>query len=184
MPTAILSAITQRYSCRAYRDTPLPADLVAQIAEAGLHAPSAHNSQPWRICWTADPDLVKSLDTQAVAAFAQADPEGYQRRGAQATTVFYHAPAMVLIVQEPGRGLETGLVAATIALAAAGLGVGSVIVGSAALLFAGPGAPAVRARLSVPEGFEFGTAILLGYPAADDAGRPHPIDRAKLVPVP
>ena len=38
--------VRTRYSVRAYKDTPVPEDILAQILEAGRLAPSAHNSQP------------------------------------------------------------------------------------------------------------------------------------------
>ena len=40
--------IQQRRSLRRYQATPVPSEFIAQILEAGVWAPSAHNRQPWR----------------------------------------------------------------------------------------------------------------------------------------
>jgi F420 biosynthesis protein FbiB-like protein len=45
---SLRQAIFERRSLRRYDDTPVPRDLVRQILEAGMWAPSAHNRQPWR----------------------------------------------------------------------------------------------------------------------------------------
>ena len=40
--------IRQRRSLRRYQAAPVPSEYIAQILEAGVWAPSAHNRQPWR----------------------------------------------------------------------------------------------------------------------------------------
>ncbi len=40
--------IAARFSCRAYRDDPVPHEAVEQILDAARVAPSACNQQPWR----------------------------------------------------------------------------------------------------------------------------------------
>ena len=40
--------IRQRRSLRRYQAAPVPGEYIAQILEAGVWAPSAHNRQPWR----------------------------------------------------------------------------------------------------------------------------------------
>ena len=43
-----LEAISERRSIRKYQDKPLPDEVVRQILEAAVLAPSGKNSQPWR----------------------------------------------------------------------------------------------------------------------------------------
>ncbi|HEY1981499.1 MAG TPA: coenzyme F420-0:L-glutamate ligase [Xanthobacteraceae bacterium] len=40
--------LRQRRSVRRYTSAPVPDDLVLQVLDAAIHAPSAHNRQPWR----------------------------------------------------------------------------------------------------------------------------------------
>ena len=46
---AVLEAITSRRSIRGFRDTPVPRDTVERIITAAARAPSATNTQPWRV---------------------------------------------------------------------------------------------------------------------------------------
>jgi len=43
-----LDCIRSRRSIRSYRSDPLPPELIRRILDAGRHAPSAANLQPWR----------------------------------------------------------------------------------------------------------------------------------------
>ena len=45
----VLEAVASRYSCRAFRPTPVPKNIVQDILERAARAPSAGNMQPWRI---------------------------------------------------------------------------------------------------------------------------------------
>ena len=51
--------IRQRRSLRRYQAAPVPAEYIAQILEAGIWAPSAHNRQPWRFA------VIKQAATKA-----------------------------------------------------------------------------------------------------------------------
>lgn len=44
----MIPEILNRRSIRAYQNTPIPADLIRQVLQAGLLAPSSKNRQPWR----------------------------------------------------------------------------------------------------------------------------------------
>ena len=62
---------------RAQRDLkpdPVPQELIEKILEAGTHAPSANNSQPWRFVVVQDPAV-----KQEIARGAQAAWEGFAR---------------------------------------------------------------------------------------------------------
>src|SRR6476660_233890 len=45
----VFEAVASRYSCRAFRPTPVPEKTVQEILERAARAPSAGNMQPWRI---------------------------------------------------------------------------------------------------------------------------------------
>lgn len=60
----VLQAIFERRSIRHYEDRPVPQDIIEQILNAGLWAPSAHNRQPWRFA------VVQSVATQVNLAQA------------------------------------------------------------------------------------------------------------------
>ena len=44
----MIQAILDRRSVRQYADRPVPPELVTQVLQAGILAPSAGNRQPWK----------------------------------------------------------------------------------------------------------------------------------------
>jgi|GEM_PF-76418 len=48
-PGETLRVLTQRASCRDFLDRPIPNDLLKQVLQAGVHAPSAGNLQPFSV---------------------------------------------------------------------------------------------------------------------------------------
>lgn len=54
----VLAAIFERRSLRQYENRSVPQELIEQILTAGIHAPSAHNRQPWRFA------IIQSAETK------------------------------------------------------------------------------------------------------------------------
>jgi nitroreductase len=181
---ATLDAITSRYACRSYADTPVPPDTLHTIATAGLHAPSAVNRQPWQIVAVSDRAIIGELEQIGLAALKEWDAGAYERILGRGGKLLYNAPAIIVVAVKPVEGafkadLDIGVVASHIVLAATSLGVNSCIVGLPLAAFAGSQGPALKQRFAFPEGYEFGIGILLGY-AASGPGAPHEVDSAKL----
>lgn len=59
--------------------------------------------------------------------------------------------------------LDCGIASENIALAATSLGLDNVICGMAALAFKGQDAERFRLQAAIPEGWEFGVSVLVGY---------------------
>ena len=55
--------VSERQSCRSFNDTPLAAQTVLEIAKQATLAPSACNSQPWKMYVVTNPEKV--VDTAA-----------------------------------------------------------------------------------------------------------------------
>ena len=181
-----LAAITQRYSCRDYAPTPVPAATLHQIGAAGLHAPSAVNRQPWRVITVSDPALIAELEQAGMAALQARDKDGYDRIMGRGGRLLYGAPALVIIARDTAASnystYDVGIVAAHIALAATALGVNNVIAAMPGSVLVAPGGEDLSRRLGIPEGFEFGLSVLLGY-AAGAPGAQHAVDLSKLIEV-
>ena len=54
-------AIQERRATPSFDGTPIPAEDLRQILEAGLHAPSGYNMQPWRFVVVQSPEQKKRL---------------------------------------------------------------------------------------------------------------------------
>ena len=57
----MLDAIVNRRSIRRYAEAAIPDQLVEQLQEAMLRAPSSRNLQPWRFIFVTDPELLDAL---------------------------------------------------------------------------------------------------------------------------
>jgi nitroreductase len=155
----------QRYSCRRFLDTPLPAGALESVLEAARWAPSAGNLQPWRFHVTACKAVQRAL---AEAAFGQ--------------EFLMEAPVVIAVCALPercakkygerGRSLyclqDTAAAVQNILLEAARLGLGSCWVGAFQ-------ESAASLALNLPAGERPVALVPLGYP-----GEPMPQERSRL----
>ena len=56
-----LVAIAERHSTRAFTSEPVPREALQKIIDAGRHAPSARNEQPWEFLVVTEPETRKKL---------------------------------------------------------------------------------------------------------------------------
>ncbi len=68
----LIDVIRERRATPSFDGTPIPADDLRQILDAGLHAPSGYNVQPWRFVVVQAPEQKKRL---RAASFNQAKVE-------------------------------------------------------------------------------------------------------------
>lgn len=174
-----LRTIAQRYSCRAYEGRLPEREKLEAIALAAVQSPSGMNRQPWQVVVITNKALIEEMDAEGMRILSEnPDKSAYNRFMSRGGTLYYNAPCMFLILKQPGTEMDTGIVSENIALAAASLGLGSVICGMAAIPFAGPKGSSFQQRVGFPEGWEFGVAVLAGY--AKGPGAPHQPDLSKI----
>ncbi len=101
------TAITSRRSIREFSNTPVPKELIMKILEAGIHAPSSKNSQPWffLVDTTEKKNKITELiKQQADETFTPQDPR--TEKSARATTalasaqIIQQAPAVIFVFCE------------------------------------------------------------------------------------
>ena len=134
----VLDAISSRRSHRAYLSKQLDEETLSTILKAGLEAPSATNRQPWHFSVVQNSKLIQEIHDAAAQIFI-ADSESR-----------YHQ-------------VDCGIAVENMALAAEGLGVGSVILGWPKPAFKGDRATELKTRLECPDGYDFVVALALGY---------------------
>lgn len=174
-----LKTIRNRYSCRSYTGETIEQEKVEAIALAGVQAPSAMNLQPWEIVVIQDKTFIDEMDASVMELLSKKEDKTlYDRMMGRGGKLFYNAPCMYVIVKKAGTDLDCGIVTENIALAASSLGLGNVICGLAAMAFATEKGEMYKERI-IPEGYEFGMAILVGY-AAGNEGIPHEADSSKI----
>ena len=188
MPLNTIEAIHTRYSCRAF-SAKMPSDEnLRVIAEAAAASPSGMNRQPWRIVVVKNRELIGELEAEGMKNLAAApDKSMAERIMSRGGKLYYNAPRMIVVpIAKPGPAgtelFDCGIVAENIALAAASLGIDSLICGLAAFSFSGEKGAAFKRRLQFPNGYEIGIAVLLGY-AANPGGKPHEPDLTKIIEI-
>ena len=174
-----LQTIKNRYACRSYTGEAIEQEKVEAIAMAAVQAPSAMNKQPWEIIVIRDKDFIEEMDAAVMDMFSkQEDKTSYNVMMSRGGKVFYNAPCMYVIAKKENSDLDCGIVAENIALAASSLGLGNVICGIAGLAYNTEKGKEFKAKV-IPEGYEFGTTVLVGY-ATNEAGTPHEADVTKI----
>ena len=150
-----LEIIFSRRSIRVYTDEPVSEVDLQSLLEAGMAAPSASNRKPWH--------FVVVTERDALRALAAAHPFGKMLASAGAAIAVCGDPAISdWWVQDCSAATENILVAA------AGLGLGAVWLGS-------HGRPererAIREVLGIPERIGVLSLLSIGYPGEEKEAR-------------
>jgi nitroreductase len=184
----VLDAIRSRRSVKQFRDTAVPRDLLEQVLEAALWAPSAQNLQPVRFWAITDREVLAELEGSlyqhglklksylpilrlCVSQFrGEKGPRLFRSLRPQ---LFNGAPVLVLIGADRKSSStyakDCTLAAMTLMLAAEGLGLGSCYFGWTVLVNRLPG---WKKRLNIPADSEVVDGIGLGYPAGERTAPP------------
>jgi len=155
--------INLRQSVRKYSETPVEREKIEKIIEVVHIAPSACNSQPWKIIIVDEPELKNEV---AKATFSK-------------TIAFnkftIEAPVIAVLVIEKAKliaqiggsikdmeypKIDIGIGAAHFCLQAAELGLGTCMIGWF-------DEKKIRQLLKIPEKRKIGLVITLGYPSVD-----------------
>ncbi len=179
MTNPTLQTIATRYSCRSYTGAPVEQKKIEAIARAAVQAPSAMNVQPWQITVVQDKAFIDDMDVTTMEMLSKLEDQSiYNRIMGRGGKLYYNAPCMFVIAKQAGTDLDCGIVAENIALAASALGLGNVICGLMKLSYDSAKGTEYAAKL-IPEGYEHGMAVLVGY-ATNPEGTPHEPDMSKI----
>ncbi len=108
----MLSAISDRRSIRRYKDTPVAKQLIEEILQAGILAPSSKNRQPWRfivVTGNAKDEMIQVIEKGFKRE--RLDPllpqSGQYLRGAEHTlSIMKQAPVTIFIVNPLGLSIS------------------------------------------------------------------------------
>lgn len=179
-----LKTIADRYSCRSFTDQEIGCDDIQAIAEAAIAAPSGMNRQNWQIIVVKNKALIAEMDAEGMRVMSEfPDKTMLERMKSRGGKLFYNAPCMVFIAVKESfpKGAELidlGIVAQNISLAATSLGIDNCHCGLVAFCFVGVKAAEFKKKLQIPQGYEIGLAVLLGY--GKEQGAPHVPDKSKI----
>lgn len=158
MDNAVITALVQRRSVRAYKPEQITDDELRTVLEAGTWAPTGMGRQdPWIVA-VQNPELLKKL-SRMNAAFLGVDSDP-----------FYGAPTYVLVFgSDPAvwkNSVPDGsLVLGNMMNAAHAIGLGSCWINREREMFATEEGKALMKEFGLPDGLIGIGALALGYPA-------------------
>ena len=154
--------LRKRRSIRAYKEDPVPPEVLERIASAAHNAPSACNLQPYRFLVLTDAELIARLNAVTRQKFIGRAPVVIAALGNEEAA--WHRNGHSLMEFDLGIAMEH------IVLAAAAEGLGSCYIGAFDV-------DAANRLLRVPSGWSAVMLTPLGYPAE----APRPFVRGKSV---
>ncbi len=183
----VIQAILNRRSIRAYTDQPLTREELETVLECGLWAPSGMNQQTTRLVAIESREMLDLLAQDDIKFMAPPPPMAGKAPGgpmppAGDRPLAYGAPCVILIFDTPemgGKTINAPLCEENICLAAHSLGLGTCILGGMGAFNDPENAAAWKARLGLPEEYQYITCVAIGHPAG--AGTPSPRKEGRII---
>ena len=159
-----MQTILTRKSVKKYKDTPVPKELIDQVIEAGLHAPSGLNKQAAIILAVTNKEVRDELSRLNAGddPFFRKDP-------------FYGAPVVLVVVGDKSAFTylyDGSLVMENMLLAAHSLGLGACWIHRAKETFSRPEGKAILAKLGIEGEYEGIGNCILGYADIEPEKKP------------
>jgi len=186
--TETLTTIYKRRAVRKYFPDMIDEDVMEKIIDAGRMAPSAMNRQPWKFYILTHKDTIASFSKEIVKIGSKIVLKTAAKHPISTIKtllhfspgpislksedpIFHGAPVVVFITAPKNHewsGLDIGMCAQNMMLAAKSLGVDSCPVGFAKYIEQTP----IFHKLEVPDKEEVLLAVIFGY--GDEQPEPHP----------
>jgi len=169
----VLKVIQRRRSVKKYKPDPVARDLIEQIVEAGLCAPSGLNKQTAIVLAVTNKELRDELSLLNAGKdpFKRSDP-------------FYGAPCVLVVLAEKSAHTylyDGSLVMENMLLAAESLGLGACWIHRAKETFETPEGKAILEKLGIHGDYEGIGNCIVGYPEAYPEEKPRKENRAYYI---
>ncbi|HZY79610.1 MAG TPA: nitroreductase [Cyclobacteriaceae bacterium] len=176
-----IKTINERRAVRKFKPGNVSASLLDQLLYAARMAPSALNGQPWKFFILTERELINVLDQKIKAVASKIfRMEHASEFFDTPNPIFHGAPIVIFIAADRKNewaGLDVGMCAQNLMLAAKSLGLDTCTVGLAK--FAEQ--TSVYGALGIPAGDQILIAISVGYGDENPAPHPRKTDNAFFV---
>lgn len=177
-----IRAILDRRSIRGFTPDPLTPVQLETLSQVALASPSAMNQQPWLFHFVTDQAVISRISASAVDFFRSSGNQAVlDRIASRHASIFYGAPLVVFISMSKEcqkntmNGVDAGIAAENLVIAAQSMGLGSCIIGMAAVAFSGEDSAGIAGLIDMPESNAFMISIAIGRPAmSKDAHEQNP----------
>ncbi|MBP2132702.1 nitroreductase [Methanomicrobium sp. W14] len=169
----VIYAIKNRRSIRFFKEKEVPDEIIKELIDCGIHAPSALALYPWRFAVVKDKKLMKKISDYVrpviIDSLKNAKTGGMTKKylemaGEKNFSIFYNASCLLLVLGRDDAiraDIDCSLCAQNIMLAAHSIGLGTCWIGSAGHL---EKSRDLMSKLKIPEGYHLVASIILGYP--------------------
>lgn len=164
----VLKIIKERRSIRSFKSEQITQEELDGIIEAGIYAPTGHNTQPWHFTIIQNREVCQHINDTAKKVMATIEVD-WIKKAAQNPEydVTFKAPTLIIVSgKKDAVSWRTDCDAAieNMLIAAESLNIGSLWLGFAALAFKIEGE---SEKIGIPDGYEAHYGISLGYKAQD-----------------
>lgn len=169
----VMKAIYNRRSTRSYKPDQVSKEALSAVLDAGLWAPTARNAQEV---------IMVAVQDAALLSEIKADYAKNSERGAQNSDFCHSAPTFLFLYGPKDYGyteIDSGIIVENMAIAAEGLGLGSVIIGVIREYMQSDAGEKWARRFGVPEDYRFAVGLALGY--KDKETPTHPIKEGRII---
>jgi len=164
----VLKVIKSRRSVRSFLSEQIGQAELDMIVEAGMYAPSGHNTQPWYFTVIQNRDVINNINKVAKEVMTGVDNEWIKNAGRNPDyDITYKAPTLIVISGKKDAvtsRIDCAAATQNMLLAAESLKIGSVWLGFATFCFMRSGE---AEKIDIPEGYEPYYAAAFGYKAQD-----------------
>lgn len=176
----VIENIKTRVSVREYQNVPVPDELIKEIIDAGIHAPSGFDSEPWFFVVIQNEEMMKRMSDhckpQLLSNLEDAtngEAVHFKKNLAKEDfNIFYEAPALVIVLGSSEgftADYDCCLCAENMMLAAHAMGIGSCWIGAACLI---QDNIELLDELGIPDGYRVIAPIVFGYAKEDQPVTP------------
>lgn len=163
--------LLKRRSVRNFQNKAVPKELLKKMIHDSILAPSAGNGQPWKFIIVDDRDMIDRISSECKKNFLEriaSNPGDFAARYEKMLrnedfNIFYHAPAVVLILGETGLKnlyVDCALAASYLMMSATSRGLGTCWVNFGTEIRN----PQITEELGIQENHTIVAPIAIGFP--------------------